>query len=176
MFGHLVVLARQVDTDFPAPSSMVSLCADLHRTLFSSHQNAGHDMLNCRLSVLVPFAEIGVGHLFKFIVQVACMLVCKCDKVAAHTSCPTNAAKLPKPFLLQAGGSQHCCGKCVCVVGRRAWAILRCANFSCCIMLISCLKFLHPDASYLAIDVLHEQYDKCIESVPVHKRPHCQQM
>jgi len=104
-------------------------------------------MLKCRLSAVVLFAETNVGHLCKFIVQVACMIVCKCDEIAAHTSCPTNAANPPKPFLLQAGGSQHCCGKCVCVVERRAWATLRCANLSCCMMLISCLTFFHPDAN-----------------------------
>ena len=94
------------------------------------------------LSALVLFAQANAGHLFKFIALVACMTVCKCNKIAAQTSCPTNGAKPPKPFLLQAGGSQHCCGKCVCVVERRAWATLRCANLSCCMMLTSCLTSL----------------------------------
>ena len=54
-------------------------------------------MLKCRLSALVPFAESYVGHASTFMVQVACMIVCKCGKVAAHTSCPTNAETPPKP-------------------------------------------------------------------------------
>ena len=72
----------------------------------------------------------------------------QCNKIAADTSCPTNAEPLPNPLLLQAGGSQHCCGKCACVVERKGWATLRCANMSCCMTLISCLPCLLPVANF----------------------------